>query len=121
MNHLGKENSFSFQRTIHALNEGLKLIIRGKVVMILDHARIHHAKLIQPFLEEHQSRLKLVFLPPYSPELNLIEGLWKWLKKSVIHNVFYKSVAEIKKAVQGFIEHINQKPLEVIRMLCEKM
>ena len=29
MNHLGKENSFSFQRTIHALNEGLKLIIRG--------------------------------------------------------------------------------------------
>ncbi len=30
MNHLGKENSFSFQRTIHALNEGLKLIIRGE-------------------------------------------------------------------------------------------
>ena len=42
--------------------------------MILDNERIHHAKLIQPFLEEHQSRLKLVFLPPYSPELNLIEG-----------------------------------------------
>ena len=89
--------------------------------MILDHARIHHAKLIQPFLDEHKNRLKLVFLPPYSPELNLIEGLWKWLKKSVIHNVFYKSVAEIKKAVQGFIEYINEKPLEVIRMLCEKM
>lgn len=34
MNHLGKENSFSFQRTIHALNEGLKLIIRGGTFMI---------------------------------------------------------------------------------------
>ena len=33
MNHLGKENSFSFQRTIHALNEGLKLIIRGGLFM----------------------------------------------------------------------------------------
>ena len=33
MNHLGKENSFSFQRTIHALNEGLKLIIRGGTSM----------------------------------------------------------------------------------------
>ena len=33
MNHLGKENSFSFQRTIHALNEGLKLIIRGGIIM----------------------------------------------------------------------------------------
>ncbi|WP_442893596.1 transposase [Bacillus sp. 2205SS5-2] len=39
------------------------------------------------------------FLPPYSPELNLIEGLWGWLKKSVIYNVFYKSVKEIIKAV----------------------
>ena len=33
MNHLGKENSFSFQRTIHALNEGLKLIIRGGITV----------------------------------------------------------------------------------------
>lgn len=34
MNHLGKENSFSFQRTIHALNEGLKLIIRGELEQV---------------------------------------------------------------------------------------
>ncbi|MBG9987359.1 transposase, partial [Facklamia sp. DSM 111018] len=44
----------------------------GKIVMILDNARIHHAKLIQPFLKEHEDRLELVFLPPYSPQLNLI-------------------------------------------------
>lgn len=44
--------------------------------MILDNARAHHAKLIQSFLEENKSRLELIFLPPYSPELNLIEGLW---------------------------------------------
>lgn len=44
-----------------------------KTVMILDNARIHHAKLIQPFLEEHREKLTLMFLPPYSPNLNLIE------------------------------------------------
>lgn len=49
----------------------------GKIVMILDNARIHHAKLIQPFLVAHQDRIQLVFLPPYSPQLNLVEGLWK--------------------------------------------
>ena len=38
MNHLGKENSFSFQRTIHALNKGLKLIIRGGMNMSVIHA-----------------------------------------------------------------------------------
>jgi len=89
-----------------------------KIVMILDNARIHRAKLIQPFLEENKHRLELVFLPPYSPELNLIEGLWGWLKKSVIYNVFYKNVQEIRKAVQAFIKEINQHPLRTIDRLC---
>ena len=47
----------------------------GKIVMILDNARIYHAKLIQPFLGKVKDRLELIFLLPYSPELNLIEGL----------------------------------------------
>ena len=43
--------------------------------MILDNVRIYHAKLFKPFLDENKDRLKLMFLPPYSPELNFIEGL----------------------------------------------
>ena len=73
----------------------------GKIVMILDNVRIHHAKLIQPLLEENEGRLELVFLPPYSPDLNLIEGLWKWLKETVINNVFFSSVQKINLAVQS--------------------
>lgn len=60
----------------------------GKIVMILDNARIHHANHIQSFLKEHP-RLTFVFLPPYSPELNMVEGLWKWLRSDVINNVFF--------------------------------
>lgn len=56
--------------------------------MILDNARIHHAKLLNDFLEGNKSCLELVFLPPYSPNLNKIEELWGWLKDSVINNVF---------------------------------
>lgn len=47
----------------------------GKIVMILDNAKIHHSKLLKPFLEEVKDRLELMFLPTYSPPLNLIEGL----------------------------------------------
>ena len=57
--------------------------------MILDNARIHHAKLLQPFLKEHEDRLTLLFLPPYSPNLNAVERVWGWLKKSVIANRFH--------------------------------
>ncbi|MBE2941422.1 transposase, partial [Anoxybacillus flavithermus] len=91
------------------------------IVMILDNARIHHAKLIQPFLKEHEDRLELVFLPPYSPQLNLIEGLWKWLKSDVIYNVFYSGVQEISKNVQAFIQRINQKPEQTIDRLCVQL
>lgn len=55
------------------------LLVRylGKLVLVLDNLRIHLAKLIQPFSEENTPQIELLFLPPYSPKLNLIEGLWK--------------------------------------------
>lgn len=67
---------------------------------------IHHAKLIHPFLEKNSSRLTLVFLPPYSPNLNLIEGVWGWLKSNVVNNVFYSNVDEIRIAVNSFLDTI---------------
>jgi len=92
-----------------------------RIVMILDNAKIHHAKLIQPFLRKHADHLELVYLPPYSPNLNLIEELWGWLKKSVIYNQFYSHVREIRAAVQSFIVEINKYPLRIVDRLCIQM
>jgi putative transposase len=90
----------------------------GKIVMILDNARIHHAKLLQGFLDEHKGRLTLMFLPPYSPNLNMIEELWGWLKNSVINNAFFESLDEIKKAVRQFLVCVNLHPLTTVDRLC---
>jgi transposase len=93
----------------------------GKIVMVLDNARIHHAKLIVPFLTEMKDRLELVFLPPYSPQLNIVEGLWRWLKSDVINNVFYHTTAEIRKNVKQFMDEIMKSPLAIIDRLCIRM
>ena len=93
----------------------------GKIVMILDNARIHHAKLIQPFLEENCQRIQLVFLPPYSPQLNLIEGFWKWLKEAVINNVFFPNATKIKLRVREFIRLQNTQKENIIQRLCFKL
>ena len=95
--------------------------MEGKTVIILDNARIHHAKILEPFLKENESRLQLMFLPPYSPNLNLIEGLWKWMKEKVVYNVFYKTLPEIRKNVHTFLECINAEPEAVIKRLCLRM
>lgn len=89
--------------------------------MVLDNARIHHDKLIQPFLREHANQLELVFLPPYSPQLNIIEGLWGWMKKSVIYNVFFETVDGIRTAVKGFVEEISKRPMQIVDRLCIKL
>gem|GEM_PF-1708176 len=51
------------------------------VVMVLDNAKIQHAKVLPPFLQEHEEQLTFVFLPPYSPNLNVVERIWGWLKR----------------------------------------
>lgn len=86
--------------------------------MVLDNARIHHANLPSSFLEQNKDRLELVFLPPYSPELNPIEGLWKWLTSTIINNVYYYSISKTSVAVKNFVKYINEFPQTVIDRLC---
>ncbi|WP_235603660.1 transposase [Parageobacillus toebii] len=54
---------------------------------------------------------------PYSPQLNPIERLWKWLKDAVIANVFHKDQMDIDQAIARFMEYIDQQPEEVLRRL----
>lgn len=70
-----EEEKYNAQVFLRFLKKVLKLYPTGKIVMILDNARVHHAILLEAFLQENKDRLQLVFLPPYSPKYNLIEGL----------------------------------------------
>jgi transposase len=116
-----EEEKYDAQVFLNFLENVVSNYPTGKIVMILDNARIHHAKLLEPFLRKIGQRLEFVFLPPYSPKFNLIEGLWGWLKSDTINNVFYNSVMEIRAAVKDFISSINKAPMKVIDRLCVRM
>ena len=58
------------------------------IVLVLDNARYQKCKLV--FEKAHSLNIQLVYLPPYSPNLNLIERLWKFVKKQVLYNQFYQ-------------------------------
>jgi transposase len=119
--HWTEDEQYNAETFLAFLQQILWAYPSGKIVMVLDNARIHHARLLQPFLEENRERLELVFLPPYSPQLNLVEGLWKWLKADVINNVFYSTVAEIRRNVTGFLERISREPQAIIDRLCLRL
>ncbi|MFB5166085.1 transposase [Parageobacillus toebii] len=91
---------------------------QGKyVLLVLDNARIHHAKQVQEFLRKHEEQIMFFFLPPYSPHLNPIERLWKWLKESGIANRFHKDLHAIEQSVKSFLEYIDNHCEEVLQRL----
>lgn len=78
-----------------------------EVMVLLDNASYHHAKEIKALVEK-SPRLKLVFLPPYSPELNLIERVWRFFKKQVLYNQYYENLDAFRKASIEFFSNITQ-------------
>jgi len=70
-----------------------------RMVVILDNARYHQAEQSTLFFRRYRDGLRLDFLPPYSPELNPIERVWKLLRKSATHNQYFAELDDLIKAV----------------------
>src|SRR3970282_2063025 len=79
-------NGMTFQEYLELLLNHKK--DRLEMHIILDNSKYHHAKLLQPWLEKHSDEIKLDFLPPYSPDLNPIERVWK-LKRGICRHQQY--------------------------------
>ncbi|XMB25669.1 hypothetical protein PaeBR_17695 [Paenibacillus sp. BR2-3] len=62
-----------------------------------------------------------LYFSTLQPELNLVEGLWKWLKADVINNVFYHTTSEIRKNAGTFMDNIMKDPMKIIDRLCIRM
>jgi transposase len=76
----------------------------GKIYIILDNARYYHSEVVKNLLKEHP-RIVLKFLPPYSPNLNIIERFWKILKQKVVYNKFYLKFDDYRIKVLEFLEN----------------
>ncbi len=72
-----------------------------KVVVISDNARYHHARLHKKYRENCACRFVLDFLPPYSPDLNPIERVWKLTRRRSTHNVYFSTLGSIADAVEN--------------------
>jgi transposase len=102
--------------------EFLKQLLRRKrngrmMYVILDNARWHHAKVIEPWLKEHSDVLKLDFLPPYSPDLNTIERVWKLTRRLCTHNRYFPVLEQLTRTVFSQFAHWN-KPNATLKKLC---
>ncbi len=88
-----------------------------KIVMIIDNARYHHASLHEAWRQEVADHFVLNFLPPYSPELNPIERVWKLTRRLCTHNQYFPDLDVLTKSVEDQFRRW-QHPNATLRRLC---
>lgn len=92
----------------------LKKLVRGsrrKVFLIIDNGPCHNLTAEgKAWLAANAHRIELFRLPPYSPELNGIEGIWKTTKKLTTHNRFYRTTDERDAALTKTFKTYNRRP-----------
>ena len=102
--------------------EFLKKLLRHRsrnkrMVIVLDNAKYHHAVLLKPLLRKYRAVLRLLFLPPYSPQLAPIERVWKLARRMATHNRFFATLGEVLAAIDQCFDRWRH-PNAVLRRLC---
>ena len=65
-------------------------------------------------------RIELLYLPPYSLNLNLIERFWKFLKRKMARNRYYATCAEFRTAVQNVLNNIDVYRDDLASLMTER-
>jgi len=73
--------------------------VRIPITLVMDNARYQRCALVQDAAQE--LGIELLFLPSYSPNLNLIERLWKFVKKEVLNSRHHQDFKKFQEAIDG--------------------
>lgn len=90
---------------------------KARLILILDNAKAHHARLIKEYIMD--SPVELWHLPAYSPNLNLIERLWKFTKGRLLKNHYYESFKVFQQTTRNFFARLERHQPELATLLTD--
>jgi transposase len=83
--------------------------------IVLDNARYHKCALVQDLVRS--LGMELLYVPAYSPNLNLIERLWQWVKQQCLYGKYYPTSAAFQAAIQPCLAHAHSDHLAALESL----
>lgn len=113
---INAESTIDFFKEIENYYKGTKT---KRIKIIVDNAKYYKNKMVKKYIET--SRIELLFLPPYSPNINLIERVWKLLRKKVINSHYYDTFNKFKNTVMDFFNNISELKIEIKQFVGNKM
>ncbi|CAH2605693.1 transposase (plasmid) [Rhodovastum atsumiense] len=91
------------------------------ITLVLDNATYNRAKVVRDWLAtEDGQRIKLVYLPPYAPNLNLIERFWWFFKKHALWNVYYPTFADFKAGIIDFFSDSSRWKNDLLSLITDR-
>jgi transposase len=118
--HESDENPCNAVKSVIFFEKILKAYPKAdRITVILDNARYFHAKKVRELTEKHP-RLSLRFLPPYAPNLNLIERLRRFAKEKLVKNTYYAKYKTFRCHVFRFLNSLSQYKKELSSLMTEK-
>ena len=121
-----KPDWFNYETVIHSFRAFLAVATPEegkKFCMVLDNAPWHQKaiRLIWkeelPEYQDIRDRMTYISLPPYSPDLNPIEQVWRITRKEMTHNRYYSSKAELESALDEYYAGLRE-PNQKLKSLC---
>jgi len=76
---------------------------KKKIVLILDNAAPHKAKIVKEYVKNHSKKIELLYLPPYSPDLQPAEMIWKTLRRERTHNRYFPDIDRLLDTIEDFL------------------
>lgn len=114
-----EDETINSQSVIKLFKKILKGQRRGIANIFTDNARYYKSNVIVEFLKRNR-RINVIYLPSYSPNLNLIERLWRFMRKKVTYNKYYEKFSLFKSAILYFLDNIQQHNTELKSLLTQK-
>jgi len=87
----------------------------GALIVIWDNGPAHRGDAMRAFLTTPDLQLRLVALPPYSPDFNPDEAIWEWVREEVTANFCFGTAAKVREKVDAFFVELAERAVEVMQ------